>query len=369
VANPFTWDVGVQAGLPLLLQEQGGAAAYIYGPGGMLLESVQGTSATDVHYYHQDRLGSVRALTNSTGQVEATYEYDAYGKLLSSTGSVYNPFGYTGEYTDSESGLIYLRARYYDPTTQQFLTVDPELAWTEQAYAYVAGSPTNFGDATGLAVDCGPFERCYSGGGSSAGSWDDTDASALGPQFKGSVGCPDYQMDVGTISGYGMDCQPMGSYIAYILWTTSFFGHDFGPAMGPEGRGGSGRGNSEGTAVGGGRLLGPGEVCYRGGNSLIARDIDISINKQTGLLNPSRGISVNLSPAGKCQDSGHAITSVVLNALRPSLSRRNRQALGSYQQELQDTKPLPEHSALFSQCDPFFRLHAVSKIVSRLIVG
>ncbi len=62
---------------------------------------------------------------------------------------MYNPFGYTGEYTDSESGLVYLRARYYDPSTQQFLTVDPALASTEQAYAYVGGSPTNFVDATG----------------------------------------------------------------------------------------------------------------------------------------------------------------------------------------------------------------------------
>jgi RHS repeat-associated protein len=82
--------------------------------------------------------------------VEATYEYDAYGRLLSSTGSVYNPFGYTGEYTDSESGLVYLRARYYDPATQQFLTVDPLLSSTEQAYAYVGGSPVNATDPSGL---------------------------------------------------------------------------------------------------------------------------------------------------------------------------------------------------------------------------
>ncbi len=71
--------------------------------------------------------------------------------MLSSGGSVYNPFGYTGEYTDAESGFIYLRARYYDPSTQQFLTVDPALAWTEQAYAYVAGSPTKATDPMGLA--------------------------------------------------------------------------------------------------------------------------------------------------------------------------------------------------------------------------
>ena len=79
----------------------------------------------------------VRALTNSAGSVVNTYEYDAYGQRTSTT---YNPFGYTGEYTDQESGLIYLRARYYDPSTQQFLTVDPLLASTEEAYAYVGES-------------------------------------------------------------------------------------------------------------------------------------------------------------------------------------------------------------------------------------
>jgi RHS repeat-associated protein len=59
------------------------------------------------------------------GTVQATYQYDAYGQTTSSTGSVSNPFRYTGQYQDSESGLYYLRARYYDPATQQFLSRDP----------------------------------------------------------------------------------------------------------------------------------------------------------------------------------------------------------------------------------------------------
>ena len=99
-----------------------------------------GRSAT---YYHGDHLGSMRAATDQLGAVVATYSYDAYGQLLSSMGSAPNPFRYTGEYQDSESGLYYLRARYYDPTTQQFLTVDPAAAAIEQAYAYAAGSPLN----------------------------------------------------------------------------------------------------------------------------------------------------------------------------------------------------------------------------------
>jgi RHS repeat-associated protein len=172
VITHFSWDIGVEAGLPLLMQDSAGS--YIYGPGGMLLEEVVGSS---VYYYHTDRLGSIRALTSSTGGVANTYTYDDYGKTLTSTGSVYNPFKYTGEYTDAESGFVYLRAWYYDPESQQFLIVDPALAWTEQAYAYVSGNPTNLRDPWGLD-GCGLFPNFFDetscirvGLGTPAGPW------------------------------------------------------------------------------------------------------------------------------------------------------------------------------------------------------
>jgi RHS repeat-associated protein len=88
--------------------------------------------------------------TDQSGGVVATYAYDAYGQPTASTGSVANPFRYAGQYRDAESGLYYLRARYYDPATQQFLTRDPLVAATEQAYAYAGGSPLNGGDPGGL---------------------------------------------------------------------------------------------------------------------------------------------------------------------------------------------------------------------------
>jgi RHS repeat-associated protein len=153
--SPGTWA----GGLPLLLQDR--VASYIYGPGGQILEQVQGTNA---YYYHADQLGSVRALTDQSKAVVATYTYDAYGQHTASTGSAPNPFRYAGQYRDAESGLYYLRARYYDPATQQFLTVDPALAATEQAYAYAAGSPLNATDPSGLKVALGD-ELGGSGGG------------------------------------------------------------------------------------------------------------------------------------------------------------------------------------------------------------
>jgi RHS repeat-associated protein len=146
-AEPFAWNLA--EGLPLVLR--GGSTSYVTGPGGMPLEQISAGGA--VAFYHQDQLGSTRMLTDSTGTVKATYTYNAYGSLSSSTGSVSQPFGFTGQYTDSESGLIYLRARYYDSATAQFLTRDLLVRKTRSPYGYVAGDPLNGHDPTGLD-DC-----------------------------------------------------------------------------------------------------------------------------------------------------------------------------------------------------------------------
>jgi RHS repeat-associated protein len=97
-------------------------------------------------------LGSTRGLADSTGTLVGTFSYDAYGNLTSSTGTATTPFGYAGQYTDSESGLQYLRARYYDPQTAQFLTVDPLVGLTQQPYGYSGNNPTNASDPSGLAT-------------------------------------------------------------------------------------------------------------------------------------------------------------------------------------------------------------------------
>ena len=139
----YVWNLA--EGLPTIIQD--GSTKYVTGPGGLPLEQV--SSSGTVLYYYQDHLGSTRGLADVSGTTVATYTYDAYGNLKSSTGSVSNPLRYAGQYTDSESGLQYLRARYYDPSTQQFLTVDPLVDATGQPYAYAAGTPVNSVDPTG----------------------------------------------------------------------------------------------------------------------------------------------------------------------------------------------------------------------------
>lgn len=138
------WDLA--EGMPVMIQD--GSTRYITGPDGLPIEQVDGSGSC--LYYYQDQLGSTRELRDGSGNSVATYTHDPYGTLTSSTGSVTTPFGYAGQYTDSESGLQYLRARYYDPSTDQFLTVDPLAGVTGEVYAYANGDPIDLTDPSGL---------------------------------------------------------------------------------------------------------------------------------------------------------------------------------------------------------------------------
>jgi RHS repeat-associated protein len=147
-AQRFTWDR--LTGIPLLLAD--GTNAYIYGPSGAPLEQISSTNTTS--YLHHDRLGSIRALTSPTGQILATRTYDPYGNVTKTTGSYSTPFGYAGEYTDANTGLIYLRARYYQPSSGQFINLDPAVSQTKTPYLYANGDPVNATDPSGLFQSC-----------------------------------------------------------------------------------------------------------------------------------------------------------------------------------------------------------------------
>jgi RHS repeat-associated protein len=126
----------------------------IYGPDGSPIE--QATASKPALYVHADQLGSTRLLTDASGKAIARYSYTPYGTLRASKdrqGQPVTALLFGGSYHDSESGLYYLQARYYDPATTQFLTRDPLEAITGQPYAYAAGSPLNSTDPTGLMVD------------------------------------------------------------------------------------------------------------------------------------------------------------------------------------------------------------------------
>ena len=85
----------------------------------------------------------------------ATYDYDAFGNLTENTGSeaTNNPFRYNGQYHDDETGLLYLRNRYYDPTIGRFTQEDPAKDGTNW-YVYCANDPVNYIDPSGLIITC-----------------------------------------------------------------------------------------------------------------------------------------------------------------------------------------------------------------------
>jgi RHS repeat-associated protein len=123
------------------------AINYVYGRGEMSVEQINTTTGT-VTYLHHDQAGSTRLLTGSTGKTEGSYSYGAYG-VSEHSGTATTPLGYDGQYTSTDTGLIYMRARTYDPATAQFLSVDPFLALTGEPYSYAEDNPINKYDPSG----------------------------------------------------------------------------------------------------------------------------------------------------------------------------------------------------------------------------
>ncbi len=138
----FAWDMTEE--LPLILGD--GTNSYIYGPGGYPVEQIN--NKNEPLYLHHDQQGSTRLITGNTGTVEGKCTYGAYG-TPTCEGTATTPLGYDGQYTNSDTGLVYLRARYYDPASAQFLTIDPALSKTHEPYVYGGDRPLAVADPTG----------------------------------------------------------------------------------------------------------------------------------------------------------------------------------------------------------------------------
>ncbi|MDE5974520.1 MAG: glycohydrolase toxin TNT-related protein, partial [Eubacterium sp.] len=96
----------------------------------------------------------VAGLTGSNSGSMITYRYDAYGNTTKSNNTLNNPYQYNAEYTDSSTGLQYLRARYYDSSQGRFTTKDTLLGSIEKPitlnlYTYCGNNPLNYIDPSG----------------------------------------------------------------------------------------------------------------------------------------------------------------------------------------------------------------------------
>ena len=110
-----------------------------------------------LYYYVTNLQGDVMNLVDGSGNVVATYDYDPYGKVITSTGSMaeINPLRYRGYYYDTESGLYYLQSRYYDPAIGRFINADCNLSVAggdilgNNFYSYCFNNPVNMLDRNG----------------------------------------------------------------------------------------------------------------------------------------------------------------------------------------------------------------------------
>jgi RHS repeat-associated protein len=141
-SSEITWDTN--GGLALVLSD--GSVDYIYGLGTTPVEQVSLATSTPTYmtYTHAD---STWFTTNAAGDETGFWGYDAFGTLA--FGAPTSAFGYAGQYTDATTGLSDMRARWYDPGTGQFVSVDPDFAETDQPYVYAGDDPANKTDPSG----------------------------------------------------------------------------------------------------------------------------------------------------------------------------------------------------------------------------
>lgn len=132
------------------------------------------TTSGSTSYFVTDHLGTTRGLTDASGNLAASIGYDSFGN--STSGSASTRYTYTGRELDSEIGLMYYRARWYDPQVGKFISEDPiGLQGGLNLYAYVENDPINDSDPLGLqragptgrgnyhppfSVRCNPSQDC-----------------------------------------------------------------------------------------------------------------------------------------------------------------------------------------------------------------
>ena len=157
-STKFVWEPSTDAYFAELDNANATQKIYTFEPvqyGNLISHRVSANS-----YIHADALGSTRAVTSGGNTVSDTFLYDAWGIEVARTGTTaILPFrwvGGVGYYYDTETGLVYVRARVYQPTTARWVSVDPLiLADGVNVFAYAYNNPIFYMDSSGLEGVCG----------------------------------------------------------------------------------------------------------------------------------------------------------------------------------------------------------------------
>ena len=133
------------------------ALYFHYDSSGEVIGFTRTVNGTDTEYFYVKNLqGDILKVITATGTEAATYTYDAWGKLLTSSGDMadVNPMRYRGYFYDTESGLYYLQSRYYDPEVGRFINPDGYNSTGQgiigtNMFAYCLNNPAIFSDDAG----------------------------------------------------------------------------------------------------------------------------------------------------------------------------------------------------------------------------
>ena len=131
------------------------------GIGGLLGRShgYSGGNWSTHNFYHADGNGNITYLVNSSQALAASYQYDAFGNTLGSSGewAPFNHYRFSSKEIEPESGLYYYGYRFYAPNLQRWLTRDPISEWGDlNIYRFCRNSPQGFVDSIGLQIGMPP---------------------------------------------------------------------------------------------------------------------------------------------------------------------------------------------------------------------
>jgi RHS repeat-associated protein len=152
-----------------------GTNTYLYGN-----SRIAQVSCPETQYFMGDALGSVRQMVDTIGTETLAKGYEPYGEELSSVGGASSAYGFTGEWIDNSTNLLYLRARYYDPASGRFISKDSwegnynqPMSYNKWVYGY--DNPVLNTDPSGMDVGCNSDDpsdpRCHHPGDTGGVDW------------------------------------------------------------------------------------------------------------------------------------------------------------------------------------------------------
>ena len=163
--SSYQYSVDVARRNPAVLSENGsdGNIDFQYG-----LTMLSGSSSSLEQFYQADGVGSTADVTDATDTLKASYTYDPWGKLLNPIDPLgtKDKFKFAGEALDPQTGLYYLRARYYDPTVGRFISKDAlsgsaRVPLSRNRYGYALANPLRYTDTLGLAAEPGSGDQGF----------------------------------------------------------------------------------------------------------------------------------------------------------------------------------------------------------------